>query len=461
MKTENFLTFLVAGSFLPLWSAVAQVNSGSDGSDGAFTPTINTVFDMRYRPDGIYQFTSVDIPASVTITFIPNTNNTPVVWLVQSNCTIAGWIDVSGQIGVNQVGGQGGPGGFAGGNGGALAGSAGQGPGGGMLGGYAFSASYGRQYTTCSGNTNGLGAIYGNSYLLPLIGGSGGGGTTNGAWGGGGGGGGGAILIAASQTITLNGSIRSLGGPAASWTLPGSFSISSGGGSGGAVRLVATTVTGSGVIDTSGGYAGAGTICERAGMGRARVDALNILYAGSPPTAVYSQGFQPIIIPPLTQAVSLSIQSVGGVSVAAYPSGSLASPDVVIPGQQTNPIPIVVQCANIPLNTPITVEVKPVGSQVIAATAGNGAGTQASSTATVSVNLPRGGGTIQAKAVSGITSLFSSAKGSSSRIKSLATTGWTADGERFAAVEVAAMLGRPSQTFYLTSSGKRYSLTGK
>ena len=68
----------------------AQVNSGSDGHDGAFNPTTATNVDMGDHPDGIYQYTEVNIPTNVTVTFIPNANNSPVVWLVQSNCVING-----------------------------------------------------------------------------------------------------------------------------------------------------------------------------------------------------------------------------------------------------------------------------------------------------------------------------------------------------------------------------------
>jgi hypothetical protein len=175
-------------------------------------------------------------------------------------------------------------------------------------------------------------------------------------------------------------------------------------------------------------------------------------------TGIYSQGYQPIIIPPPSQAVSLAIQSVAGVAVATSPSGSLITPDVVIPGQQVEPIPIVVQCRNIPLNTPVTVEVKPVDSQVIAVTAPNNTGTQASSSATVLVAMLHGGGTIQAKAVSGIVGLFAAAGSPSEKAKSLAQTGWTAGGERFSAVEVTAALGGSHQIAYVTESGKRYSL---
>jgi hypothetical protein len=78
---------------------------------------------MHDHPNGIYQYTSVNIPTNVTVTFIPNANNTPVYWLVQSNVVINGTVDVSGQQGSNNTGGQGGPGGYSGGNGGISASS--------------------------------------------------------------------------------------------------------------------------------------------------------------------------------------------------------------------------------------------------------------------------------------------------------------------------------------------------
>ncbi len=34
----------------------AQVNTGSDGHDGAFNPTTNTVINMADHPDDIYQY---------------------------------------------------------------------------------------------------------------------------------------------------------------------------------------------------------------------------------------------------------------------------------------------------------------------------------------------------------------------------------------------------------------------
>ena len=152
------------------FGAQAQVNAGSNGSDGAFNPTVNTVLNMASHPNGIYQYTSINTPANVTVTFTPNVNNTPVIWLVQGNVAINGSVDVSGQTSAGGVAaGRGGPGGSLGGYGGATA-TSGQGPGG---GGASRNGSYG---TSGYGSSGPPGSIYGNNFLIPLLGGSGGGG---------------------------------------------------------------------------------------------------------------------------------------------------------------------------------------------------------------------------------------------------------------------------------------------
>jgi hypothetical protein len=139
----------------------------------------------------------------------------------------------------------------------------------------------------------------------------------------------------------------------------------------------------------------------------------------------------------------------------------LANPDVIIPAQQANPIPIIVSCNNIPLNTEISVIVRPANGPDVQAVATNNAGTLAASTATVSLNMPRGGGIIYAKCVSGLAGLGADNSSKELRTKSLAETGWTTDGERFAKVEVTASLGGQQRIAYITESGKRYSLAAR
>jgi hypothetical protein len=348
--------------------ANAQINTGSDGSDGAFNPTAtNTVINMASHPNGIYQYTSVNIPSGVTVTFIPNANNTPVIWLVQNGVTINGSVSVSGQsvYGTQTQGGVGGPGGYRGGDGanGSSPSTAGQGPGGGSAG-------------AGQGTYN-----YGNTFLIPLLGGSGGGGGNYSPWQpSGGGGGGGAILIAASSSIIVNGSIYASGGQ------PGN---NGGYGSGGAIRLVATQISGSGSISTTPNN-----------PGRIRFDTYDNEFAGGV-SGQFSSGFQPIIIPSAGQLPQLTVTSIGGFPVSASPTGVLSTPDAVISAQQTSPMPVVVNCSNLPLGTAITVSIRPMTGSPVSAVGANNTGTLASSSATISINIPRGGGLIYATAATG------------------------------------------------------------
>jgi len=230
--------------------------------------------------------------------------------------------------------------------------------------------------------------------------------------------------------------------------------LGGGGGSGGAVRLVANTLQGGGSIQATGGFASDNVRWNSfSGLGRIRFDALNNNFGGST-KGIFSQGFQPIILPAPGQGIQLAIQSVGGVAVVANPSGVLSNSDVIVPAQQTNPVSVVVRCTNVPLNSEITVVVQPANGAAVQAVGLNTAGTASTSTATVSLNLPRGGGTLYAKAVTGIAGTAST--GSAGAARSLAETGWTATGERFKAIEVTAPLGAPQRIAYITESGQRY-----
>jgi hypothetical protein len=344
-------------------NANAQVNSGSNGSDGAFNPTANIVINMADHPNGIYQYSSVNIPNGVTVTFIPNANNSPVTWLVQNGVTINGAVNVSGQNANGATGGTGGPGGW---NGGIYAGqgqaTSGQGPGGGVAG----SNNVGGQYN------------YGNQFLIPLLGGSGGAGSTGG--GGGGGGGGGAILIAASNSISIAGSIVAYGGGGNS---------NGGNGSGGAIRLIASQITGSGIVYVIG-----------ASNGRIRFDTFDNEFSGGV-QGQFTSGSQFVTIPTAGQIPQLTVASVGGVPVSASPTGVLSTPDAVISAQQSNPMPVVVNCTNLPLGSSITVTIVPISGSSVSAVGSNNTGTLASSTATISITIPRGGGLIYATATTG------------------------------------------------------------
>src|SRR5436309_13979651 len=72
-------------------------SSGSTGADGAFAPTANTTLTLP--PNGVFNFTTVNIPSGVTVTFVKNAANTPVTILASGTVTVAGTISVNGTIG--------------------------------------------------------------------------------------------------------------------------------------------------------------------------------------------------------------------------------------------------------------------------------------------------------------------------------------------------------------------------
>ncbi len=129
------LFLLVVISFLmSMGNELSAFVSGSTGADGAFNPTASTT--LQLPPTGVFNFTTVNIPSSVTVTFTRNANNTPVYILATGDVTITGTIKVDGAAAVSGNIAKGGPGGFDGGCGGApyKLGSRGLGPGGGGAG---------------------------------------------------------------------------------------------------------------------------------------------------------------------------------------------------------------------------------------------------------------------------------------------------------------------------------------
>jgi hypothetical protein len=382
-------TLVLAVAFLIPSIGLAQVNTGSDGSNGVFNPTVNTNINMADHPTGIYQYISVNIPNGVTVTFTPNANNTPLTWLVKGACVISGTVNVSGQDANGITSGAGGPGGGAGGYGGqgaSVLAHRGAGLGGGDPGQYNVGVCGGGGSYAATGSSGNEGAkpglVYGNKFLLPILGGSGGGG---GFYSSGGGGGGGAILIASDTSIRIDGSVNANGGGGSAY---------GGSGSGGGIRVVAPQIAGHGAIQTGGG--GMPQSSGSGGNGFVRLDVLDDQFVGWLSDSA-SRGFNPILTAPV-QSVTLAIQSIAGNVVSQNPTGVLYTPDATISGQQTTPIPIVVSCVNLPLNTPITVVVKPVNGPTVLGSTVNNTGTLSSSTATVSITIPRGGGLVYATA---------------------------------------------------------------
>jgi hypothetical protein len=407
MKTQ-MMPVVALAIMLMNTSLRAQVNTSSDGSDGALIVLASTNIDMTGRPSGIYQYTCVYVTNGASVTFTPNADNTPVVWLVQSNVLVNGTVNLSAtNLFSSATGSAGGPGGYRGGSG---ISPVGQGPGGGSIlvcsnfstvrAGNASYGTLGTTTNTCFNSSNGIpGSVYGNTYLIPLLGGSGGAGINNSCGGVGGSGGGGAILIAASGQIQLNGIIICRGGTGNNSLMCGSSVNYTGGfGSGGAVRLVASTINGAGNINT-----GSGDNCSGStgGQGRVRFDTYQNNFSGTISNGVFSQGSQFVITPASGSGALLYISSVAGTPVSSTPSGVLITPDVFISALQTNPVPVQVQCASLPLNTPITVTLTPINGTPVSVTVSNLSGTISSSTATALIQMPRGGGYLSAMATLG------------------------------------------------------------
>lgn len=452
------LFLIVTWLFMPIPVSAAPFSSGSTGADGAFSPATNTVLTLP--PDGKFNFTTVNIPTGVTVTFTPNAANTPVTILTSGNVVIDGTININGQDGasVNSgtmvipigSGGTGGPGGFGGGAGGIakawnggvqLAPGHGLGPGASatIIANSGCGASFSTQPPGgCSGVT------YGNILLMPLIGGSGGSGgpastssgtsCTNGCNGGGGGGGGGAILIASSGTITVNGTIMAIGGNGGNGFSPG------GPGSGGAIRLIANTIGGSGIISAEGGGPNSQTYPGGAGRIRVETNVLNFSGTVNPAVTVSTPGLVNFSLTP-----SLSITAIAGVSVPAGSTGLYSSPDVTLPSSTSNPVTVNLAASNIPVGTVIKLIISPrnVNSNISVPISSTPlSGTDANSTATASITLN--------------TTMVSIIRAETTFAVQMASNDFPkfAEGEKVENVRVAAAVGGLSEVFLITESGK-------
>lgn len=474
MKTQPTLIALAAA--MAFGSPVALAfTSGSTGSDGAFSPTVNT--QLTLPASGVFNFTTVNIPAGVTVTFKKNALNTPVVLLASGDVTVAGIVNASGtngaatgaagdgNIGDDSLPGVGGPGGYDGGRGGAGAitdvtnllgsGGAGLGPGGGTGGLPCYyapnnttyfasgaSGSFGAKGDSSASNycpttgyiTSPSSPTYGSSSLVPLLGGSGGGGGSGGTTfgGAGGGGGGGAILIASSGTVTVSGQILADGGAAGE--LSGSAVGGTGGhGSGGAIKIVATAIAGDGKISAVSAPAVNGTQ-----TGRIRLEAETITRtAATQPTLSFAAP-GPLFV---AGAPTLSISSVAGVAAPAIPTGNA---DIVLPSTTPNPVTVVFQTSGVPVGNTVKLTVTPAGGEVVSALSPALTGSTASASASVSITLPNGPSTLSATTTYTIVASLGDAMSRFAR------------GERVEKVTLTAIPGKPQQVTLVTVSGREF-----
>jgi hypothetical protein len=422
MKQSLIFLFVVLLAVFAASHSHAQFVSGSTGADGAFSPTANTV--LQVPAGGVFNFTTVNVPSGVTVSFTKSTSNDPVTILAQGNVTIAGTINVNGAAGQSgNVPGGGGPGGFSGGMGNYPP-EPGLGPGGGLPNSTGGAGGAGGGYGTAGGAGYGVaGPVYGEDRILPLIGGSGGGGygsSVSVVYAGGGGGG--AILIASSTTISVTGSILANGGIC---------NGNAGGGSGGAIKLMANTVTATGTINALGG-AGSGV----GGVGRIRIEAYtaNVPYGTSP---MYTYGQPGSVV--VSNTPTLRITSIGGASAPANPAGSFSSPDILLPSGTTNPVSIAVAASYIPVGTTVTIRVIPrTGTATSTTTTLSGVTESSTGTANVSISTTT------------TTVIMASAT---------FTVAMNYEGEKIEKAVVRAYPGRESETTYITQSGREIKAT--
>lgn len=384
------LAVIIGLGALPVW-AQQSFSSGSDGSDGAYNPTGPSGTVIVFDPTqfhgsqvgaNIFNFTTITIPAGVTVKLSGNTLNGPVFWLAQGTVDIEGVVDLSGGNGYDNstqtfyrkpsVPGSGGYAGGVGGFGSQLA-LPGSGTGGGVAG-------------TAVSNA-GAGGYGGNQFVIPLVGGSGGGGgyngNNNGLFEAGGGAGGGALMIASSTQITINGTINANGGRGGQPTFR-----CSGGGSGGAIRLVSNTINGSGTLSAAGGATPCGGSFN-GGVGIVREESsTNTFFAGSTAgTVIESTPFRLLL--PTAGSPTANVISINGVAVTPNPN---TFPDITI--NTSSPIPVVIQTQNIPVNATLTLTIldsdNVADTVVTAPPLGNCTASNVCTT-TVNVTFPLGG----------------------------------------------------------------------
>lgn len=477
--------------------AAFAFDSGSTGADGALNPAVNT--DVQLPPSGVLNYTSINIPAGVTVRLRPNAPNTPAYILVSGNATIAGTLSAlgedarpSGAAGDGNsaddgVPGAGGPGGYAGGRGGGpdpaqvpavIRGGAGLGPGGGKGGiegnttcvngmRYYKHVGLGASYSSVGGDgwlgygcsstyqTPDQAKAYGSIQIQPMIGGSGGGGGRGGTSyaGSGGGGGGGAILLAVTGTasITGAGNINVTGGDAGDVSAQG-VGGEGAGGSGGAIRLVATTVSGNGALYANGGcrvlngtkrqncWNSASDSRSGGSPGRIRIEAETTTYTGTTQPA-YATGRPDVIF--VANPPSLRIASVAGAAVPANPTGN---GDVALPANTPNPVTVAFTTTNIPTGNTVLLRVVPASGDYIEALSPAITGSTASGSTSVNVNLPQGPSTLLAITSYTVTVAMGEALSQ------------FAENERVERVELVAGLGGPATANLITVSGKRHEV---
>lgn len=398
-KPKLVALLITAGWLAVERPAYAQLNiAGADGSDGelATPPRSATLFiqtiDLSQAVTGnwddnnaanagkgiydpvkwavVFKYSSVNIRTNTMIKFKNHPSHAPVIWLVSGDVVVAGTLDLSASAKSDtEPFGEPGPGGFRGAYYGQ---NFGFGPGAPLVLGIVGVYSQGYE---AFGQRND--SVYGNSQIIPLIGGSGGS-SQNGIQSFGGGGGG-AILVASRTSVTIDGSITAsgFGKEFVAWN-----------GSSGAVRVLTSELTGKGVISA-------------AFLGRIRLEALT--YQGNltsePNTTVVLPDSPPLIWPRAT-APEARIISVAGKNAPAEPLASLDLPSADINFQDDQPVDIVVETKNLDVAAAlVNVRITPRNGAAKLVKAVYDSGTAAEARWVATTIIPQGFAVFQVRAV--------------------------------------------------------------
>ena len=401
-----FCALIIAAVFPTHTARTQNFSSGSTGADGALDfSNLSPGTIVEFNPDSfnpaldpdrdnVYHFTTINVPAGITVKLSAKFLNGPVYWLATGAVQINGTVDLNGQDGQNSTtlinGGSRfpaipGAGGFGGGLG--AFGSPpqiGNGPGGGRLATRSDHAGGSAGHSSSSFCSDINAPAYGNVFLVPLVGGSGGAGGHSGA---GGGAGGGAILIASSVSITINGVVEANGGKGGNFSIPNQ--VRGGAGSGGSVRLVAPSFSGTGTVQALGGRNPFGsTIHDICGShGRVRLEAfqhglsINLPIGGQ-------RSFPNALSIPSTPPSSVRVVSIAGVALPPNPTGGFELPDVNIDVSAATTV--VIEGRFVPVGTIVQLHLVSEDGPDQTVDSAPLAGTLAQSSATVSIVFPRG-----------------------------------------------------------------------
>ncbi len=437
---RGLLGLMVVALSGPAW---AQWQSESDGSDGTFNPAGNIVVELGQAatlcdcdnggvlndpcrwdcpsPDPgkgvydatnwvvVYKYSSINIPAGVTVTFNMHPSGAPVAWLATGNVTINGQVTLDGEDGapanppIIPYYTRPGPGGFEGAqadHSGSGAKSFGLGPGSSPTNpatgvGVGAGASHANSAPGCNQGTP-TGSAYGNTSGMPLMGGSGGNEDPD-EFSSAGGAGGGAILIAAPALLSIGtaGLITAQGGDSRGGGI-GSNNLS-GGGSGGTIRLRAETVSvaAGGQINARGGVGSlincCGNICATGADGWVRIEASTVNNSG---TISGSQSFPGAPSPVFAASPPrIFITSICNQSVSSDPMWGMKTADVEL--NSATACTVNIGSIGVPANTIVQVRVIPARGNIITA---NSTLLTVGGTATASVTFPAGRSEIQLRA---------------------------------------------------------------